>query len=575
MNNPKSHHVGAPEDKYQDHLSTVNKSTLQHYNVSLECSSNASSIILLKDVWNSHMEICNQKAAEQLSDSVNCLLHNNDTSRVKTWKSSLSKFTDPETLFERSIPTCKTCSVNSPDNTSLMKFMKSDCTCNIPTLENKRVGSENVLSRSKKSIFVKALNTGYNSETKSSEEQRQVFKPTFGRPKPSAINQPTTSKTMLSQEMEVDLTKEEEEAKSHKANVARITFKTAKEQLLASNPAAKRTLGTSRKAQAKFVSPMIGAQDKQAPVEQTPVIADERLKHLDPKMIELIESEIIDKGTPTSWEDVAGLEMAKSVIQEAVVWPLLRPDLFTGLRRPPRGVLLFGPPGTGKTLIGKCVAAQCRATFFSISASSLTSKWIGDGEKMVRALFAVARVHQPAVIFIDEIDSLLTQRSDTEHEATRRIKTEFLVQFDGAATGDEDRLLIIGATNRPQELDEAARRRLVKRLYIPLPDTAAREQIVCNLLRSEAHGVSAAEAREVAALTEGYSGADMKSLCAEAAMGPVRAVPFSQICTIDRDKVRPVNAQDFRNALQRVKPSVSQDDLGLYVKWNQTYGHGI
>ncbi|KAI8435345.1 hypothetical protein MSG28_003670 [Choristoneura fumiferana] len=416
MNNPKSHHVGAPEDKYQDHLSTVNKSTLQHYNVSLEC-----------------------------------------------------KFTDPETLFERSIPTCKTCSVNSPDNTSLMKFMKSDCTCNIPTLENKRVGSENVLSRSKKSIFVKALNTGYNSETKSSEEQRQVFKPTFGRPKPSAINQPTTSKTMLSQEMEVDLTKEEEEAKSHKANVARITFKTAKEQLLASNPAAKRTLGTSRKAQAKFVSPMIGAQDKQAPVEQTPVIADERLKHLDPKMIELIES----------WEDVAGLEMAKSVIQEAVVWPLLRPDLFTGLRRPPRGVLLFGPPGTGKTLIGKCVAAQCRATFFSISASSLTSKWIGDGEKMV--------------IFIDEIDSLLTQRSDTEHEATRRIKTEFLVQFDGAATGD----VLKGKS--AQELET----------NIPFL-LKAREQIVCNLLRSEAHGVSAAEAREVAALTEGYSGADMK-----------------------------------------------------------------
>ncbi|CAH2267680.1 jg4249, partial [Pararge aegeria aegeria] len=174
-------------------------------------------------------------------------------------------------------------------------------------------------------------------------------------------------------------------------------------------------------------------RDKQE--ESEPVISDERLKHIDPKMIELIESEIIDKGTPIGWEDIAGLQMAKSVIQEAVVWPLLRPDIFTGLRRPPRGILLFGPPGTGKTLIGKCVAAQCHATFFSISASSLTSKWIGDGEKMVRALFAVARCHQPAVIFIDEIDSLLTQRNDSEHEATRRIKTEFLVQFDGAATG--------------------------------------------------------------------------------------------------------------------------------------------
>ena len=122
-------------------------------------------------------------------------------------------------------------------------------------------------------------------------------------------------------------------------------------------------------------------------------------------------------------------------------------------------MLLFGPPGTGKTLIGKCIASQSGSTFFSISASSLTSKWIGEGEKMVRALFAVARVHQPSVVFIDEIDSLLSQRSESEHEASRRIKTEFLVQLDGATTEGDERILVVGATNRPQELDEAARRR--------------------------------------------------------------------------------------------------------------------
>lgn len=114
-------------------------------------------------------------------------------------------------------------------------------------------------------------------------------------------------------------------------------------------------------------------------------------------MVELIKSEIMDTGTPITWDDIAGLEFAKKTIQEIVVWPLLRPDIFTGLRRPPKGILLFGPPGTGKTLIGKCIASQSQSTFFSISASSLTSKWIGDGEKMVRALFAVARCYQPAV----------------------------------------------------------------------------------------------------------------------------------------------------------------------------------
>ncbi|XP_063377756.1 fidgetin-like protein 1 [Cydia fagiglandana] len=574
MDNSKTYYGTAPEDTYGNHLSTVNKTNLQHYKVSLESSTNASSNILLKDVWNSHMDLCNEKAWDQITNCANSLLQNNDTSNMKTWKSSLGKFTDAETLFEQSIPACNNCTSNTSQIMTLQKLMNSDCKCTIPKVETKRIEKENVYEN-KKSLFVKTLHSNSSSfELNSGDEQRPLFKPKFGRPKPVVKNQPVLPKP-LSQDMEIDLTKEEEEAKTHKANVAKITFKTAKDCLFAANPAAKRTLGTSRKAQAKFVSPMIGAQDKQESVEPAPAITDDRLKHIDPKMIELIESEIIDKGTPIGWDDIAGLHLVKSVIQEAVVWPLLRPDIFTGLRRPPKGILLFGPPGTGKTLIGKCVAAQCRATFFSISASSLTSKWIGDGEKMVRALFAVARVHQPAVIFIDEIDSLLTQRSDSEHEATRRIKTEFLVQFDGAATGEEERLLIVGATNRPQELDEAARRRLVKRLYVPLPDADAREQIINNLLKCENNALSATDINEVARLTDGYSGADMKSLCSEAAMGPVRAVPLSQICTIDRDKVRPVTVQDFKNALKRVRPSVSQDDLGQYVNWNNTYGQGF
>ena len=196
----------------------------------------------------------------------------------------------------------------------------------------------------------------------------------------------------------------------------------------------------------------------------------------------MIESEIVNNSLGVSWSDVAGLEFAKKTIHEIIVWPMLKPEIFTGLRAPPKGLLLFGPPGTGKTLIGKAIASEAKATFFSISASSLTSKWVGQGEKMVRALFAVAEVLQPSVIFIDEIDSLLTNRSEKDQESSRRIKTEFLVRLEGTRTNSKDRVLVIGATNRPQELDEAARRRFVKRLYIPLPNKNGREALVRRII---------------------------------------------------------------------------------------------
>jgi len=303
---------------------------------------------------------------------------------------------------------------------------------------------------------------------------------------------------------------------------------------------------------------------------------DERYKNIDEKMIELIKNEIMDHGAPVQWDDIAGLAYVKTTVKEVVVFPLLRPDIFCGLRSPPKGILLFGPPGTGKTLIGKCIASQSKSTFFSISASSLTSKWVGEGEKMVRALFAVARVHQPAVVFIDEIDSLLSARSDNEHESSRRIKTEFLVQLDGCSTVGDERILIVGATNRPQDLDEAARRRLVKRLYVPLPDVGARRQIVTTLLSSQtpAHGLDDGDLDRIAGddCTGGYSGADMANLCKEAAMGPIRSLDYSKIDQIDLSDVRPIKAEDFEAALKVVKASVSDKDLDLYMQWNAQFG---
>ncbi|KAK7901487.1 hypothetical protein WMY93_018256 [Mugilogobius chulae] len=366
-------------------------------------------------------------------------------------------------------------------------------------------------------------------------------------------------------------------------------FKTAREQLLVdqqkkhSNPqpqrgqtpglaaAMKKSLGANRPRGtfSKFVSPLPRQEEEQNSsvgnnnANQDGAILDERLKNFEPKIIELIMSEIMDHGPPITWDDIAGLEFAKTTIKEIVVWPMLRPDIFTGLRGPPKGILLFGPPGTGKTLIGKCIACQSGATFFSISASSLTSKWVGEGEKMVRALFAIARCHQPAVIFIDEIDSLLSQRSDSEHESSRRIKTEFLVQLDGATTAADDRILVVGATNRPQEIDEAARRRLAKRLYIPLPEGGARRQIVTNLMSREKNNLRENELDNIVEATDGFSGADMTQLCREAALGPIRSIQFSDIATISADQVRPITYADFQEALKTVRPSVSTKDLEL------------
>lgn len=174
-------------------------------------------------------------------------------------------------------------------------------------------------------------------------------------------------------------------------------------------------------------------------------------------------------------------------------------------------------------------------------------------------------------MFIDEIDSLLTQRSDGEQEHSRRIKTEFLVQMDGAGTSRDDRVLVVGATNRPQELDEAARRRLVKRLYIPLPDEKARESMVGHLLKKETHSLSGEHVIEVAKLTEGYSGSDMYALCAEASMGPVRELG-SQIGSVNVNSVRPIQLEDFSAAARMVRASVSTSDLDGYTKWNDNFG---
>ncbi|XP_070052004.1 ATPase family AAA domain-containing protein FIGL1 [Nicotiana tomentosiformis] len=301
----------------------------------------------------------------------------------------------------------------------------------------------------------------------------------------------------------------------------------------------------------------------------------EKLRNIEPRLIEHISNEIMYRDPNVRWNDIAGLEHAKKCVTEMVIWPLLRPDIFRGCRSPGRGLLLFGPPGTGKTMIGKAIAGEAKATFFYISASSLTSKWIGEGEKLVRALFGVASCRQPAVIFVDEIDSLLSQRkSEGEHESSRRLKTQFLIEMEGFDTGSEQ-ILLIGATNRPQELDEAARRRLTKRLYVPLPSSEARAWIIKSLLEKDGlFKLSDEDIVSICRLTEGYSGSDMKNLVKDASMGPLREALKQgiEITKLEKEDMRPVNLQDFEDALQEVRPSVSSTELGAYEDWNKQFG---
>jgi len=288
--------------------------------------------------------------------------------------------------------------------------------------------------------------------------------------------------------------------------------------------------------------------------------------------------------------DIAGLGFVKDQIEEVLILPRLHPQLFaSALTRPSRGLLLFGPPGTGKTLLARWIASECGATFFSINASSVLSKWIGEAEKTVKALFHLASERQPSVIFIDEIDSLLSRRRDADNESSRRVKNEFLTSLEGADTEADDKVLLVGATNMPWELDPAALRRLPKRLYVPLPGLGARRSLIKKQLakhneRSGLQGaLTAADVEAVAERSEGFSGSDLQHLLREAAMGPVREAsaaigPASRKrgagAAFGSGSVEPRNImmQDFQCALRRVKPSFNEDQATQHRAFNEEHG---
>jgi katanin p60 ATPase-containing subunit A1 len=274
------------------------------------------------------------------------------------------------------------------------------------------------------------------------------------------------------------------------------------------------------------------------------------------------------------WGDIIGSEDAKRLLKEAVVMPIKFPHFFTGLLSPWKGILLYGPPGTGKTMLAKAVATECQTTFFNISASTIISKWRGDSEKLVRVLFELARYHSPSTIFMDELDALMTQRDGYEHEGSRRMKTELLMQMDGLAK-TADQVFLLAASNLPWDLDTAMLRRLEKRILVPLQCKQGRLQILKKHLAPLLPKDAQWDWSSLADKTEGYSGSDIVGVCKEAAMRPIRRlmeqVDLGQIKDDQELKPSPISAADVEGALARTKPTSSRHSE-KYIQWQAEFG---
>lgn len=326
--------------------------------------------------------------------------------------------------------------------------------------------------------------------------------------------------------------------------------------------------------------------------------ADNPPSEEDQQFLAKIEGSIIIEKPTISWDEVAGLTEAKAALTDAVITPLRFPQWFENGIDPPTGILLYGPPGTGKSYLAKATAAQAEdISFISVSTADLLSKWVGESEKLVRALFQVAAKYSPSVIFIDEVDSLLGQRSDQDAGPAHRVKNEFLQALDGMKSNMSG-VLFLGATNLPWSIDTAMKRRFQKKIYIPLPDAAARSQLFQIQMKKVKHKISDKDLQAIVKATNGFSGADFKILVSDAASRGIRRLQSSQyfkkidgkwiIAKSDDPQAQKITVHqipdpenvpavqitvdDFREALKSVKPTVSPNDLKRYDDWTAEFG---
>ncbi|MFX1309892.1 MAG: AAA family ATPase [Promethearchaeota archaeon] len=293
------------------------------------------------------------------------------------------------------------------------------------------------------------------------------------------------------------------------------------------------------------------------------------------ELIDTISGTIVTESPNVKWDDIAGLENVKQALREAIVLPIAKPELFKGARRPWSGILLFGPPGCGKTLLAKAAATECKATFFSASSADLLSKWLGESEKLISSLFKIARLKAPSLIFMDEIDSIATRRGEgSESGGERRVKTQLLSEIQGLKSTHDKPLLVLGATNRPWDIDNAMLSRFEKRVHVPLPDLKAR----AGIFKIHTEGVNSAvkdeDFVELAVRTDGYSGRDIANVCREVIMLPIRELDMGGLLeNSEREvEVRDITLKDFIKTLKKVKPMTHKAMMKKYNEWAEEFG---
>uniref|UniRef100_A0A8D8LZH1 Katanin p60 ATPase-containing subunit A1 n=1 Tax=Cacopsylla melanoneura TaxID=428564 RepID=A0A8D8LZH1_9HEMI len=301
-------------------------------------------------------------------------------------------------------------------------------------------------------------------------------------------------------------------------------------------------------------------------------------------MKRMIKRDIIVDRPDVQWTDIANQVKAKRMLQEAVILPLEKPNYFKNIRKPWKGVLMVGPPGTGKTMLAKAVATEKNITFFNVSVSTLTSKFFGESEKLIKMLFEEAKTRAPSVIFIDEIDSLCSSRGEpTEHEVTRRMKSELLSHMDGLVSASKSdpakSIVILGASNFPWNIDNAFLRRLEKRIYVPLPDSKGREELLKLTLRNvDVH--SDVDLELISDQLDGYSASDIVVVCRDAAFMSMRKAikgkTVEQIKAIPMAVMKaPITKDDFNLAIKKCQKTVTEADIKKFEEWNEEYGSSV